>query len=66
MLLLMEGNGLLGFLIIVYLICHLPAIITLIIGLRRIKTRPKNAKKYLIFSGVYFLIGTGICGALLS
>ncbi len=59
-------NGILGFVVTMYLVCHSPAIITLIIGLYRLKSRPENAKKLMIFSGVYFLVGGGICGALLS
>ena len=50
--------------VVVYLICHSPAIITLIIGLNRLKTKPKLAKRLLIFSAIYFVIGAGICGSL--
>lgn len=49
-----------------YLMFHLPAIIMLIIGLRRLRTKPENAKKLLIAAGIYFLVGGGICGRLLS
>jgi hypothetical protein len=63
---LLEMNGILSFIIIVYLICHSPAIILLIVGLNRLKTKPENAKKLLIIAGIYFLIGAGICGALLT
>lgn len=59
-------DGILSFIIIIYLICHSPAIIMLIIGLTRLKSRPDNAKKLLIAAGIYFLIGGGICGALLT
>ncbi len=52
--------------IIIYLVCHIPAIILLILGLTRLKSRPENAKKLLIAAGIYFLIGGGICGALLN
>jgi hypothetical protein len=58
-------NGLGPLIIILYLFFHTPAIIMLILGLKRLKTRPENAKKLLIAAGVYFLIGGGICGALL-
>lgn len=50
----------------IYLVCHSPAIIMLIIGLVRLKTRPENAKRLLIAAGIYFLVGGGICGAMLS
>jgi len=59
-------NGILPLIIIIYLVCHSPAIIMLIIGLTRLKSRPENAKKLLIAAGIYFLIGGGICGALLT
>jgi hypothetical protein len=52
--------------ILIYLICHLPAIIMLMVGLERRKTRPKSAKILLIAAGIYFLIGGGICGAILT
>jgi hypothetical protein len=59
-------DGILPLIIIIYLVCHTPAIIMLIIGLNRLKTRPENAKKLLIAASIYFLIGGGICGALLT
>lgn len=59
-------DGLLPLIIIIYLVCHSPAIIMIILGLNRLKTRPENAKKLLIAAGIYFLIGGGICGALLT
>jgi hypothetical protein len=59
-------DGLLPLIIIIFLVCHSPAIIMLILGLNRLKTRPENAKKLLIAAGIYFLIGGGICGALLT
>ena len=59
-------KGILPLIIIIYLVCHIPAIIMLILGLKRLKTRPENAKKLLIAAGIYFLIGGGICGALLT
>ena len=66
MILLMSGNGILELIVIIYLIFHSPAIVTLIIGLIRLKNKPESAKKLLIFTWVYFLIGGGICGALLT
>ena len=59
-------DGILPLIIIIYLFCHTPAIIMLIIGLNRLKKRPENAKELLIAAGIYFLIGGGICGALLT
>ncbi len=49
-----------------YLICHIPGIVLLVLGLKRAETRPENSKKLLIAAGIYFLIGGGICGAFLS
>jgi hypothetical protein len=57
-------DGLLPIVIIWNLVYFLPGIIMLIIGLTRLKTRPENARKFLIGAGVYFLIAGGICGAL--
>lgn len=59
-------KGILFLVIIIYLVCHIPAIILLILGLIRLKSKPENAKKLLIAAGIYFLIGGGICGALLT
>ncbi len=59
-------EGILAMIIILYLIAHIPAIIMLIIGLRRLKSKPESAKKLLIIAGIYFLIGGGICGSLLN
>lgn len=59
-------NGILPLVIIIYIICHLPAFIMLGIGLSRRKTRPENARKLFIAASIYFLIGGGICGAILS
>ena len=56
-----------GFMIIAaYLILHTPAIIMLIVGLYKLKTKPILAKNLLIASCIYFLVGAGICGALLN
>lgn len=58
------GGGFLGLVVMIYLVLHLPAIILLIIGLRRRKTKPESAKVMLIIAGVYFLIGAGVCGGM--
>lgn len=59
-------DGLLPLIIIIYLVCHFPAFIMLILGLNRLKTKPENAKQLLIASGIYFIIGGGVCGAILT
>lgn len=58
-------DGIFPLIIIIYLFCHAPAIVMLILGLKRLKTKPETAKRLLIAAGVYFLIGGGICGGLL-
>lgn len=58
-----RSNCIVDEFIILYIIFHLPAIILLILGLNRLKTKPEKAKTLLIFAGLYFLIGAGICGA---
>lgn len=40
--------------------------ITLILGLSRLKTRPKNAKNLLIVTGILLLVGLGSCGLILA
>jgi len=59
-------DGILFFIIMVYVVCHIPAILMLILGLSRLNTRPEHAKKLLIAAGIYFLIGGGICGGLMN
>jgi len=48
--------------LVIYLFLHIPAIILLVTGLKRLKTNSENAKNLLILAGIYFLIGGGICG----
>ncbi len=52
--------------VIVYLVAHIPAFVLLIVGLVLRKQKPKTSKVLFIIAGVYFIIGTGICGAILS
>lgn len=49
-----------------YLVCHLPAIIMLLIGISKRKTKPITSKVLLILAGLYFVIGAGMCGALMN
>ncbi len=58
--------GILGLIVLIYLVCHIPAFILLGLGLSRRKTRPENSKNLLIAAAVYFVIGGGICGAILT
>ena len=66
MILLDQYEGIVYLIIGLYLLAHSPAIIMLIMGLYIRKKRPTTGKVLLILSGVYFLIGGGICASLLS
>jgi hypothetical protein len=59
-------NSYLPIILVVYVILHSPAIILVIVGLVRRKTHPENSKMLFTIAGIYFLIGAGICGLLLS
>ena len=52
--------------LVFYLIAHSPAILLLLIGAFLRKRKPKTAKVLFIISGIYLLIGTGICGMILQ
>lgn len=58
-------DGLIYLVIAAYLICHIPAFILLIIGFVKLKKKPQVAKKLFIAALIYFLIGAGVCGAML-
>ncbi len=66
MILEISGDGLMIFIVGIYLLAHSPAIVCIIVGLFIRKNKPHSAKVLFIIAGVYFLIGTGICGALMS
>lgn len=57
--------GILLIMLVVALAWIIP-IVMLIVGLIRLKTRPKNAKTLLIISGIWLLIGIGFCGTLMA
>ncbi len=52
-------------LIVAIVMYWLSILVLFIIGLTRLRSRPDNAKKLLILSGILLLIGTGICGLLM-
>jgi hypothetical protein len=52
--------------LIFYLILHSPAIIMLIIAIRLRKSKPITSKTLFIITGIYFLIGGGVCGTLME
>ena len=45
--------------ILVYLVCHIPAFILLILGISGLRKGHSNAKKLLIIAGIYFIVGRG-------
>jgi hypothetical protein len=51
--------------VFIYFLAHLPAIILLIIGLSLRKSKPETAKILFVLTGIYFIIGGGICGMLI-
>ena len=64
---LLEING--STILILFLLVSLAWIIPigmLIIGISRLKSRPKNAKTLIIFAGVWLTIGLGYCGSMMS
>lgn len=63
---LLEIGNIGGLILMVYLVCHIPAFILLILGLVWRKSHPKRSKILLILAGIYFLVGGGICGAILN
>lgn len=65
MILEIQLEGLMIMILFIYITCHLPAIIALIVGIVKRKKNPSLSKKLYIFSIIYFLIGGGICGSIL-
>ncbi|MEL6968803.1 MAG: hypothetical protein AAFZ63_14420 [Bacteroidota bacterium] len=64
--LLLEVGNLFPFVITAYLILHLPAFILLGISAWIKQSKPQASKVLKIIAIVYFVVGTGICGALLT
>ncbi|MDC1188325.1 hypothetical protein N8089_00890 [Flavobacteriales bacterium] len=52
--------------LIFYLFLHSPAIIMLVIAILQRKSKPITSKTLFIITGVYFLIGGGVCGTLMG
>lgn len=51
---------------VIYLILHIPAFILLFVGLGLRIENPERSKILLILAGIYFVIGGGICGYLVT
>ncbi|MFK8006072.1 MAG: hypothetical protein AB8H03_06860 [Saprospiraceae bacterium] len=62
--LLMSGGDLDFILYLLAIFWSIPIII-LVVGLTRLKSRPKNAKTLIIIAGVWLVVGGGICGSML-
>jgi hypothetical protein len=56
----------LNLIILIYLVLHSPAIIMVIIGFVKRRTKPLVARKLFILAAIYFLIGFGICTMLMT
>ena len=52
--------------VLIYMACHVPAFIMLGFGIALRTTNPNRSKILLILAGIYFVIGAGICGSMLS
>ncbi|MFK7773348.1 MAG: hypothetical protein AB8F94_14465 [Saprospiraceae bacterium] len=63
---LLMSNGSLDFILYLLVIFWSIPVIILIVGLTRLKSRPKNAKTLIIIAGVWLVVGGGACGAMLS
>jgi uncharacterized membrane protein YsdA (DUF1294 family) len=59
-------NDMLFLIIMIYIICNIPAFILLGVGLHKRSKKDDRGTGYLIAAAVYFLIGGGICGSLLG
>jgi len=59
------GPGALAPLFFIFGILWLIPIIMLVVGLFRLKTRPKNAKILIIIGGIWLLVAAGVCGAMM-
>ena len=61
-----EFAGLAILIITIYIVCNIPAIIMLVIGIRKLKTKPSTGKLLIILACMYFIIGLGICGSMMN
>ena len=64
MILLENYNGLLAIILAIYIVCHLPAIIMLIVAYNYRKKDSKTSTILVILAIVYFIIGFGVCGGM--
>ena len=45
----------------IFVLCNLPAVAMLTVGLVRIKEHPRSSKLLILCSIIYFIIGLGVC-----
>ncbi|MEL6657322.1 MAG: hypothetical protein AAFP77_15695 [Bacteroidota bacterium] len=64
--LLLNVDGIFPIVVVAYLVLHSPAFILLGISAWIKETKPQASKVLKIIAIVYFVVGTGICGALLT
>jgi len=62
--LLMIAEGALTFLFLLLALFWITPVVMLIVGLTRLKSRPKNAKNLIIIAGIWLVVGLGSCGSM--
>lgn len=62
----MFNDGALEFLFFLLFLFWITPVIMLIVGLTRLKSRPKNAKTLIIIAGIWLVVGVGACGSMLN
>ncbi len=62
---LLMSSGSLDFILYLLIIFWMIPVIILIVGLTRLKSRPKNAKTLIIIAGIWLVVGGGFCGSML-
>ena len=62
----LDGSGIILFgLFLLTALAWIIPIVMLIVGLVRLKTRPKHAKTLIIVSGIWLLAGAGFCATVI-
>jgi hypothetical protein len=55
-----------GIILVFFLLLNLPAFLMVLVGLAIRKSNPKPSKILFILSGIYLLVGIGLCGLFLN
>lgn len=61
-----HSLAIMGIIILITILAHLPAIIMAVVGASILKSKPIAGKVLLAFAGVYLIVGLGICGKILG